>query len=110
MTESRIDHPDDLAKFPAGPSWIDGMAWAPDRGISKVEVRIDNGPWSQAEISRAISKATWVQWMWLWQAEPGDHTIEARATDGTGEVQTSAFSLPDPGGATGYPSIKVTVT
>ena len=110
LTESRIDHPADEAKLPAGPTWIDGMAWAPDRGIIRVEVRIDNGPWSQAEISRAISKATWVQWMWLWQADSGDHAIEARATDGTGEVQTSTFTQANPGAATGYPSIKVTVT
>lgn len=110
LTESRIDHPGYLEKFPAGPTWIDGMAWAPDRGIIRVEVRIDSGQWNQAEISRAISKATWVQWMWLWQAEPGEHTIEARATDGTGQVQTSVPTEPQPDGATGYPSIQVTVT
>jgi DMSO/TMAO reductase YedYZ molybdopterin-dependent catalytic subunit len=110
LTEARIDHPGYLDKFPAGSTWVDGMAWAPDRGISRVEVRIDDGPWNQAETSRAISKAAWVQWMWQWQATPGDHTIRVRATDGNGELQTDVQSLPMPNGATGYPSIQVTVT
>jgi DMSO/TMAO reductase YedYZ molybdopterin-dependent catalytic subunit len=110
LTEARIDNPGYLSKFPAGPTWIDGMAWAPDRGISRVEVRIDDGPWNVAETSRAISKAAWVQWMWLWQATPGEHTIRVRATDGTGEVQTDVQARPAPKGATGYPSIQVTVT
>jgi DMSO/TMAO reductase YedYZ molybdopterin-dependent catalytic subunit len=110
LTEARIDNPGYLSKFPSGPTWIDGMAWAPDRGISRVEVRIDDGPWNVAETSRAVSKATWVQWMWLWQANPGEHTIRVRATDGTGAIQTDIQAMPAPNGATGYPSIQVTVT
>jgi DMSO/TMAO reductase YedYZ molybdopterin-dependent catalytic subunit len=110
LTEARIDHPGYLEKLPAGSTWVDGMAWAPDRGIGRVEVRIDDGPWNQAETSRAVSKAAWVQWMWQWQATPGEHTIRVRATDGNGDVQTDAQSLPMPNGATGYPTIQVTVT
>jgi DMSO/TMAO reductase YedYZ molybdopterin-dependent catalytic subunit len=109
LTQSRIDHPGYLERVPAGPTWIDGVAWASDRGVSKVEVRIDGGAWSAAELSRAISKATWVQWMLPWQASAGSHTIEVRATDGNGVVQTSDVSDPYPDGARGHQTIQVTV-
>ena len=94
LTESRIDHPADGAALAAGLVDVDGLAWAPDRGVEKVEVAIDNGPWQATLLSRAISKATWVQWWLRWQATPGKHTIQVRATDGTGAVQTATVSGP----------------
>ena len=109
LTESRIDHPSDGANLAAGEVDIDGLAWAPDRGVGSVEVRIDNGPWQTTLLSRAISKATWVQWWLRWQATPGKHTIEVRATDGTGAVQTATVAGPPPAGATGYHQVQVTV-
>jgi hypothetical protein len=39
----------------------------------------------------------------------GDHTIEVRATDGTGEVQTASVSPPAPDGARGHHTIRVRV-
>jgi DMSO/TMAO reductase YedYZ molybdopterin-dependent catalytic subunit len=110
LTESRIDHPADGAALAAGLVDIDGLAWAPDRGVEKVEVAIDNGPWQATLLSRAISRATWVQWWLRWQATPGKHTIQVRATDGTGAVQTATVSGPGPAGATGYDQVQVTVT
>jgi DMSO/TMAO reductase YedYZ molybdopterin-dependent catalytic subunit len=109
LTESRIDHPGDGANLTSGPVDIDGLAWAPDRGVGRVEVRVDNGPWQTAMLARAISRATWVQWMLRWQATPGTHTIEVRATDGTGAVQTATLSGPGPAGATGYDWVQVSV-
>jgi DMSO/TMAO reductase YedYZ molybdopterin-dependent catalytic subunit len=109
LTESRIDHPASGAGLAAGPVDIDGIAWAPDRGVAGVEVRVDQGPWQTAMTSRAISKATWVQWLYRWQATPGTHTIEVRATDGTGAVQTGTPGGPAPAGATGYDQVQVTV-
>ena len=107
LTESRIDHPANADVVPVGNVQLDGLAWAPDRGVSAVEVRIDNGPWQPAEISRAISKATWVQWLYLWNATKGDHMIEVRATDGTGVPQTDQVADPFPAGASGYHTILV---
>ncbi len=109
LTQSRIDHPGDGDDVPAGNVEIDGIAWAPDRGITGVEVRIDNGPWQRAMTSRAISKATWVQWVLGWQATKGGHTIEVRATDGTGTVQTAERTDPPPDGARGHHTIHVNV-
>jgi hypothetical protein len=62
-----------------------------------------------ALLSRGISKATWVQWWLRWQATPGKHTIQVRATDGTGAVQTATQGGPAPAGTTGYPQVRVSV-
>ncbi|MGZ3641145.1 MAG: molybdopterin-dependent oxidoreductase [Candidatus Limnocylindrales bacterium] len=110
LTQSRIDLPvngDDVA---AGPYDVAGVAWAPDRGIRAVEVRIDDGPWQAARIGRPISKATWVQWLFTWTATAGSHAIEVRATDDTGEVQTDERTDPAPDGARGHHRISVNVS
>ncbi len=105
LTQSRIDLPTNGQSLAAGPVQIAGVAWAPDRGISGVDVRIDNGQWQPARISRPISKATWVQWVLPWTAPAGAHNVEVRAIDGTGEIQTDATSPPAPDGARGHHKI-----
>jgi len=110
LTQSRIDLPvngDDVA---AGPYEVAGVAWAPDRGITKVELKVDDGDWQAARISRPISKATWVQWAFDWTATPGRHSLEVRATDGTGTVQTDEQTDPAPDGARGHHRISVNVS
>jgi len=110
LTQSRIDVPKSGANVKPGTITVAGVAWAPDRGISKVEVRADNGPWIPATLSAAISKATWVQWEVPWQVTtPGNYRLEVRATDGTGEVQTDQVTPPAPDGARGHHMIFVTV-
>src|ERR1700760_2656454 len=47
-TESRIDVPKPLSQVKAGRITVAGVAWAPAKGIAKVEVSADNGPWRQA--------------------------------------------------------------
>jgi DMSO/TMAO reductase YedYZ molybdopterin-dependent catalytic subunit len=107
LTQSRIDLPQNGASLDPGAVTIAGVAWAPDRGVSKVEVAI-NGEWHDARLSTPISKATWVQWLYDWNAAPGSHTVEVRAIDGTGEVQTESRSAPAPDGARGHHRIQVT--
>jgi DMSO/TMAO reductase YedYZ molybdopterin-dependent catalytic subunit len=107
LTQSRIDTPRP-GSVAAGQLPIAGIAWAPDRGISKVEVGID-GEWREAGLSSPISDATWVQWVFDWDATPGSHRIEVRATDGTGETQTEDRTPPAPDGARGWPSVDVSV-
>ena len=110
LTQSRIDVPKNRASIPGeGPHAIAGVAWAPDRGIAKVEVSIDGAGWAEAKLSTPISNATWVQWVYDWNATAGAHTIEVRATDGTGEVQTEDRSMPAPDGARGHHRIAVSV-
>ena len=109
LTQSRIDVPHDGSGVKAGQQPIAGVAWAPDRGISKVEVSIDGGPWQPAQLSAPISKATWVQWLVSWNATPGNHTITVRATDGTGTLQPDGPTPPFPDGARGHHQISVRV-
>jgi DMSO/TMAO reductase YedYZ molybdopterin-dependent catalytic subunit len=108
-TMARIDTPQALATIPAGPRMIGGVAWAQTRGIDKVEVSIDDGPWQTARLAGALGLDTWRQWTLRWEAEPGSHTITARATDGTGELQTDERAEPFPDGASGWQSLLVTV-
>jgi DMSO/TMAO reductase YedYZ molybdopterin-dependent catalytic subunit len=109
LTQSRIDVPGFGLSVPRGRVPIAGVAWAPDRGISKVEVSID-GEWHDCQLSTPISKATWVQWLYAWDttaAAAGSHTIAVRATDGAGVVQTADRTPPAPDGARGHHTIVV---
>jgi DMSO/TMAO reductase YedYZ molybdopterin-dependent catalytic subunit len=109
LTQSRIDVPRSGATIGAGTQAVAGVAWAPDRGVAGVEVQVDDGTWGAAEISTPISDATWVQWLYRWEAAPGEHSLRVRATDGAGDVQTPAISEPAPDGARGHHTIRVSV-
>ncbi|MGW5328017.1 sulfite oxidase [Streptomyces sp. NPDC004014] len=108
-TESRIDTPKPFARPKAGTVMIAGVAWAQHRGIDKVEVRIDDGPWQQARLADEDTRDTWRQWCLPWQATKGGHTLTVRATDRTGTVQTDTRTRTIPDGAGGWHSVVVTV-
>ncbi len=108
-TQSRIDRPSPNATLAAGPEVIAGVAWAPTRGISRVELSIDEADWVEAELADSLADSSWRQWSLPWEATPGRHTIQVRATDGTGETQTADLAPPRPDGATGHHTIFVTV-
>jgi DMSO/TMAO reductase YedYZ molybdopterin-dependent catalytic subunit len=110
LTQSRIDVPASGSTVKAGVVPVAGVAWAPDRGISKVEISVDGGDWQAATLATEIGPQTWVQWKVPWQATTGQHVIEVRATDGTGEVQTAQVSPPPPDGARGHHQIAVQVS
>ena len=109
-TESRIDVPADGASLKAGRTAVAGVAWAQHKGIDAVEVRVNSGPWNEARLSAVPDIDCWRQWVWYWDATPGQHQIEARATDATGYTQTSLQEPPPPNGASGYPNASVTVS
>ena len=109
LTQSRIDVPRDGARVEAGTVAIAGVAWAPDRGISGVEVQVDEEGWEPAELSAPISDATWVQFVRHWEATGGEHLVSVRAIDGAGEIQTDQRTRPAPDGARGHHTIRVTV-
>ena len=108
-TESRIDVPNGASQIPAGRTAVAGVAWAQHKGIEAVEVRVDSGPWNQAQLAAVPGLDSWRQWVWDWDATSGNHVLEARATDKTGYTQTAAAAQPEPNGASGYPSVAVTV-
>jgi hypothetical protein len=90
---------------------IAGVAYAGDRGISKIEVSTDGGKtWKSTIIKDPLSKYTWVLWTSKFTPKVnGDYNIVVRATDKTGKVQTSDFADPFPNGASGYDMVNVTV-
>jgi len=101
-TQSRIDVPRDGEQVKAGPTKIAGIAWAQHRGIERVEVRVDDGDWQQARLGADVTNDAWRQWVLDWTPTAGRYTLQVRATDKTGETQTSQLAPPDPDGATGY--------
>jgi len=106
-TQSRIDTP--RSQVRAGEVPVAGVAWAQHKGIAKVEVRIDDGPWQQAQLSTEDTMDTWRQWLYRWNATSGSHTIQVRATDKTGYTQTGHETPPPPNGATGWHTVSVNV-
>lgn len=108
-TESRIDTPKPFARPKSGTVMIAGVAWAQHRGIEKVEVRIDDGPWQKAHLAAEDTRDTWRQWSMPWKATRGGHTLTVRATDRTGAVQTGKRTRTIPDGASGRHSVVVTV-
>ena len=101
-TQSRIDTPAALSSIAPGPVAIGGSAWSQPRGISRVEVQIDDGPWQDATLTDELSNVTWRQWFFEWDATVGSHTISVRATDGDGNLQVEERQEPMPNGATGW--------
>ncbi|WP_326782164.1 sulfite oxidase [Streptomyces longwoodensis] len=108
-TAARIDTPKPFARPGAGTVMVAGVAWAQHRGIDKVEVRVDDGPWQEADLAAEDTRDTWRQWSFPWRSTKGGHTLTVRATDRTGAVQTDRRTRTIPDGATGWHSVVVTV-
>ncbi|MEO8610007.1 MAG: molybdopterin-dependent oxidoreductase [Chloroflexota bacterium] len=80
---------------------VGGIAFAGKRGISKVEVRVDDGEWQGAELRTSISDLTWTIWRYDWPFQAGDHIFFVRTMDGRGAKQIETESDTRPSGATG---------
>ncbi len=66
---------------------IGGIAHAGVRGISKVEVRVDEGEWQAAQLRTPLSGQTWVIWRYEWPMQKGKHSFTVRCFDGAGVAQ-----------------------
>ena len=109
-TQSRIDVPRPFTLDTApGLQPIAGVAWAQNRGISKVEVQVDGGDWQEARLSSPISTHTWVQWVSEWDFTPGNHYVRVRATDSDGELQALGPKPSAPNGAEGWHQVNFRV-
>lgn len=87
---------DQATRIPVG-----GIAHAGARGISRVQVRVDDGEWQDAELRTPLSPTTWVIWRYEWPFLPGDHTFTVRCFEGDGTPQLETRAPPTPSGATG---------
>lgn len=111
--QAAIDDPRDRARIAGGNFIITGWAVANEAGVSKVEISTDGGDtWNVAPIfSNPMPSQIWAFWKYAWiNPAKGTYSIQVRATDGEGKVQTSASSGEWPNGATGYHEITVEVT
>ncbi len=111
-TQSRMDVVGENGSARSGLStWVAGVAWAGDRGISAVEVSVDRGEtWSKATLKEPLSPFAWTLWAYRWIPEgAGTTTVMCRATDGSGETQTASPAAPHPDGAAGYHTVSVVV-
>ena len=76
----RIDTVMDGDQLSAGTVQVGGIAWAPHRGIERVEVSTDGGEtWNEARLARQLDIDTWRQWIYEWNARPGQYSIQVRA-------------------------------
>ncbi len=94
-----------------GSTPIAGVAFAGDRGISKVEVSVDGGnTWNEATLKPPRSPYSWVLWAYGWKpTATGTANIVVRATDGKGQLQDPTVTQSFPEGASGYSSVQITV-
>ncbi len=112
---SRIDSVDGLGTLTTGADGtaaVGGVAWAQTRGISAVEVQVDDGPWERAELGEALNDDTWRQWAFRFTPTSTNRTrtsIRCRAIDGLGVIQTDERTEPLPDGASGHHQIVVFV-
>ena len=110
-TSSRMDVPLGGTSVPVGDAvWVAGVAWAGDRGISKVEVSSDGTTWQEAQLKEPLGPYSWTLWALRWTpTEVGPTVLSCRASDGTGRVQEAAEQPPHPSGSTGLHRVQVEV-
>jgi DMSO/TMAO reductase YedYZ molybdopterin-dependent catalytic subunit len=106
LTQSRIDRPMNGAIVTPGSYDIAGVAWAPTRGVSRVEIQVDGGAWQAAQLSQPLNNYAWVQWRATVDVAAGEHTVAVRATDGTGTTQPEERTSPAPDGARGWHTVR----
>jgi len=90
--KSLIAAPSAGAKLKQGAHVIQGVAWAGEAGITKVEISTDSGAtWNEAKLGKDQAKYAWRLWAYNWKpARSGDYVILSRATDSQGRVQPEA--------------------
>jgi DMSO/TMAO reductase YedYZ molybdopterin-dependent catalytic subunit len=113
-TTSRFDQPspEQVISLSAGNAVpLKGVAFAGARGVSRVEVSIDDGQtWREAPIAYRGAALAWVLWREAWTPrQPGTYRLVVRATDGAGMLQTATEHNTDPEGATGYHRLTIRV-
>ncbi len=107
-TQTRIDTPRQGEQVQLGVERsIAGVAWAPNIGIRRVEVQVDDGPWMEAELGESLGINAWRQWRLRWTPEGGNHVIRVRSTDETGATQTEERTPVAPDGASGWHTVNV---
>jgi DMSO/TMAO reductase YedYZ molybdopterin-dependent catalytic subunit len=88
---------------------IGGIAHAGARGISKVEVRVNDGDWTEAKLRSPLSDLTWVIWRYDWPFEEGMHRFEVRCVEADGTAQIELPRGSRPSGSRGIHNLERTI-
>lgn len=110
-TMTRIDVPAPSVPLPAGSQRLAGIAYAADRGVSKVEYSADGGQtWATARLLEPQpGPDAWVRWEGSFTVVAGSEIqLVVRATDGQGVLQQEVSTPTYPDGATGWHHLTVT--
>jgi DMSO/TMAO reductase YedYZ molybdopterin-dependent catalytic subunit len=95
------------ARLPRGRYEIQGRSWSPHDAISRVEYSVDGRPWRHARLVEPNIPGAWVRWSFAWNARPGDHEVQVKATDKQGNSQPETVSHNELGylygGVVGHP-------
>jgi DMSO/TMAO reductase YedYZ molybdopterin-dependent catalytic subunit len=106
---SRIEVPRPGAHVSSGSVTVGGTAWAHGVGVGKGQVRVDRGPWADVTLGPDAGIEYWRQWLWSWDAAPGDHELQVRVVDAAGKAQDESVVDVFPNGASGLHTIHVVV-
>jgi DMSO/TMAO reductase YedYZ molybdopterin-dependent catalytic subunit len=87
--KAELVRPEEGAALGVGTNRLFGVAWAGEEAVGDVEVSTDGGEtWAAADLLTPPARYCWSLWEYLWEvAEPGEHTLLARATSASGRVQ-----------------------
>lgn len=108
-TQSRVDVPRNGERVMPGETVIAGVAWAPTRGVERVEIQLNDGDWLECEMTEPLSDDAWVQWRRTVDLAAGEYIVQVRATDGTGATQPGDYVQPRPDGAEGWDRHRILV-
>jgi len=91
QVKAQIARPEMNEVVPAGSTYrMHGAAWGGEADLVRVEVSPDGGRvWQDAKLLGEAVRNAWRFWEFSWQtpAQPGNHTLMARATDANDRTQ-----------------------
>ncbi len=91
--KSIIANPRSQSTLPAGVQLVRGFAWS-SHGVRHVDVSADGGrTWRPATLLDDLGPRAWRQFVWHWEATPGDHLLASRAVDLAGNIQPAAVAF-----------------
>lgn len=84
-----------------------GTAWAPVRGVDRVQVRAHEGPWHDAELAVETSPRSWRRWRCDVDVQAGAPRLQVRCGERGMGWQDPSSRSPHPLDATGLHQVLV---
>jgi DMSO/TMAO reductase YedYZ molybdopterin-dependent catalytic subunit len=106
---ARIDVPGSHGSVAPGEVTVRGYAWAPPVGVDRVQLQVDGGPWTDADLGVDLGPDAWRPWSATWTATAGRHRLRVRCRTAAGRWQEEASTTPYPHGVRGVHAVTVHV-